>query len=199
MHPGRALSLATAIVGAWLGPGAGEARADLTPAFAGVSPAGGGQFRYSYVLFIAANQTAQPFDFFTIYDIPGFVPGSNQQPANWVFAAPFLGPYPPGASAGNTGDTASLPNVTWIYNGVAPVGPGIVETFSYVSSIGTTQSGVFAGQGNAGAETNLGSTTVPNPEPGTLALFGAGALGLLGFVRGRRQPASRGAAPESAA
>ncbi len=49
---------------------------------------------------------------------------------------------------------------------------------------------------NGGSGTSFDIRAVVNPEPGTYALFGLGAVGLLGVVRGRRK--SRTAGPQTA-
>ena len=54
-----------------------------------------------------------------------------------------------------------------------------------VSFAGTAQSAVFAGTANYIAFSNvtLGSPNPGTPEPGTLIMFGSGALGLAGVIR----------------
>ncbi len=49
-----------------------------------------------------------------------------------------------------------------------------------------------------GVGTSFGINAVANPEPGTLALFGVGALGLVGLVRRRRRAAAAKAQSPSA-
>src|SRR5205814_4449397 len=124
---------------------AGAAHATVNVVLTSVVPEAG-QFRWNYDASVAAGETIQPFDFFTIYDFTNLVLGTNLQPANWQFSAPFLGPYPPGVSQASTGDSAAKRNLSWQYVGSTPiVGAAFLGTFSARSTQGLPQAGVFAG------------------------------------------------------
>jgi hypothetical protein len=186
--------LATTVLGLAALASATSARADINVVFAGAAPEAG-QFRWSYDVSVTAGETVQPFDFFTIYDFSSIVLGTNLQPANWQFSAPFLGPYPPGVTTASTGDSATVRNLSWQWNpptGGALTGPLLLGTFSIRSTQNLPINGVFAGQTDAGAHNgNQGVTQVPAPEPGTMALFGVGALGVLALARRRRKAAAK--------
>jgi PEP-CTERM motif len=185
------LLLATTVIGIAALVSARPARADINVVFTG-AVAEAGQFRWNYDVSVAAGQTVDPFDFFTIYDFNNLVLGTNQQPANWQFSAPFLGPYPPGSTTASTGDSPAKRNLSWQYVGTTPIaGAAFLGTFSARSTQSAPIPGVFAGQTNSGEHGNQGVTQVPAPEPGTMALFGVGALGLIGFVRRRRKAATK--------
>jgi PEP-CTERM motif len=180
-----------------LGVAAPRANADILVTFTGTAPEAG-QFRWFYDVRVLAGQTIQPFDFFAIYDFDQIVLGTNQQPADWSFSAPFLGPYPPGSTQASTGDQ-SVPhrNLSWQYVGNTPiVGAGtgtFLGTFSERSLTDIPHQGVFAGSSNAGEHGNQGVTQVPSgqvvPEPSTMTSLAVGSL-LLGFWSRRQKKVS---------
>ena len=171
-------------------------------------------FQYRYTIAVDALEQLNPVatagkpctpaapcgTFFTIYDIAGLL-GTNgggappqpqvpTVPAGWSYSIQLLG-----ATANpqtTVPDSASIANVSYIYNGATQVGPFSLGGFSYYSSIGTTtQNGFFSYQasrqdalGNVQAntpDTGQGGVTVPLagvPEPGSMLLIGGGLVGL---------------------
>jgi hypothetical protein len=184
--------LATVALGLVVLAGPRKAQADINVVFTG-AVAEAGQFRWNYDVSLAAGETIQPFDFFTIYDFSSLVLGTNAQPPNWSFSAPFLGPYPPGVTQASTGDKGPpYRNLSWQYTGSTPIpGGSFLGTFSARTTTNLAINGVFAGQSEAGDHGNQGITQVPAPEPGTMALFGVGAIGMFVLARKRRKPAPK--------
>jgi uncharacterized protein YjiK len=76
----------------------------------------------------------------------------------------------------------------WVVNGHT----GYLEQFS--TSGQALGEGPYVGP-TYGAEFNLATTFVPTPEPGSLALFGSGILGLAGFVRRKFVKVTGGSQP----
>jgi hypothetical protein len=64
--------------------------------------------------------TSQYKDFITLFDFAGFIPGSNFQPANWLFQSLNVGSTPGDV---NIVDNPNLPNLTWVYTGPLLTGP----------------------------------------------------------------------------
>jgi hypothetical protein len=100
----------------------------ITPSFTGVAAFGGGEFTWSYDVFI--TESPGPFgrrleagDFFTIYDFAGFVVGSEMNPAGWTFASSPLGLDPVGVTP-SIPDSPAIPNLTWTYTGATIDVPG---------------------------------------------------------------------------
>ena len=168
------------------------ARADIIPEVSTVTP-NGANFTWTYTASLTNDETLQSGNFFTIYDFNGFVPGTNFQPANWVFSSANVGVTP---SKVTPNDNPSIPNLTWTYTG-PNVGPGPVDLglFGADSTIGTTATGQFAAEaikyapgkpGNGKPVDNIGSVGVPGqmnviPESASLLLLlpGLAPLGLL--------------------
>src|SRR5262245_13214441 len=67
----------------------------------------GGLFRWTYSVGVTTGETIRKYDYFTIYDFAGYVPGSEGTPANWSFSSANLGVTP--AGLGGISDDPSIP------------------------------------------------------------------------------------------
>ena len=172
------------------------------PVQAGLIPAAvtvtsdGSNFRFSYDIVLPSNYTLKAGDFFTIYDFHGYVASSNTQIGLWTFSTHMLGPNPPKILPT---DSATVPNLTWTYNGPPISGMKDLGSFSADSTFGpSTISTDFASQDHSGfggrTVGNITSTLAPNfeppsaPEPATAALIAAG-IPLVGLAMRRRRRA----------
>ena len=174
---------------ALLGSGILIARGDIIPtldSITGSSPS----FTWNYAANVTVNQTINAGDFFTIYDFGTIAPGSNTQPTGWTFSQALVGPT---AALTTPTDNPNILNLTWTYNGAAPiVGSAALGIFSVVTSTNQLKTGQFTAQGtrssgpDAGTKiSNIGSVSVPVPESSSLLPIVAvcGAAVLLSFVR----------------
>jgi hypothetical protein len=191
----KSLSLASAM-GVSLLAMVGSVRADIIPSLNSLTPSGS-NFRWTYRANLTVDEKLKKNNFFTIYDFDGFIPGSNLQPANWVFSSALVGKTP---SKVLPDDDPMVPNLTWKYTGSAVLGPGTLSLgmFSALSHFGNQTADDFAAEatkyapgeaGNNKPIANIGSVGVPAnvvPEPCSLALLGLGAAPLLGRRRRRR-------------
>ena len=172
-----------------LGSGILIARGDIIPtldSITGSSPS----FTWNYAANVTVNQTINAGDFFTIYDFGTIAPGSNMQPTGWTFSQALVGPT---AALTTPTDNPSILNLTWTYNGAAPiVGSAALGIFSVVTSTDQLKTGQFTAQAtrssgpDAGTKiSNIGSVSVPVPESSSLLpIVGVcGAALLLRFVR----------------
>jgi hypothetical protein len=181
-----------------------SARAGLIPVQVSVTPEGG-NYQFTYAIVLPTDSVLQQGDYFTIYNFDGLVPGTatatgSISSSNWVFSSANVGPTPPGLTSN---DNASIPNLTWTYEGPTQSGQVGIGNFSAVSIYPYTTQSLFAavtGTVNVGIpDANITPTTVPVPtapppgvpEPTTLALAALG-FPFLGFARWvRRRPATK--------
>jgi hypothetical protein len=181
------------------------AYADVIPTLSSIT-GGGGDFTWNYSANVMLGQRVesrplQPGDFFTIYDFGNFVPGSNMQPAGWVFSSSLLGQTPDFIDPRDYGlihDNPNALNLTWRYNGPTIIGPFPLGMFSVANNTNQLTTGQFAAQAtrnggpfDGGSISNIGSVSVPVPETSALlpifSVCSAGLLALLpSFLRRRR-------------
>jgi hypothetical protein len=163
------------------------ARADIIPTNTTIDPEGS-NFRWNYSTNVTVGQRVETGDFFTIYDFGSIVPGSNMQPADWVFSSSLVGVTP---STVLPNDDPNVFNLTWTYIGTTPItGQALLGIFSALSTTNGLRSDNFTAQAtrnggpNDGTKiANIGTVGVPVPEMSSLApIIGVCGLGLLGFV-----------------
>jgi len=150
--------------------GVGNASANITYAFSGVTFDDGGTLTGTFV----TNDTDTALVDFDITTSVGTNIGFH---------------YTPGTSDGST--STSLPAI--IVANTPPSFDHILQvTFSNLTATGSPiKIGTFDSfeQGLSGARRDIvAGSVVAVPEPSTLALFGIGGLGLMGWVLRRRRP-----------
>jgi len=188
----KTLLLASALAAlAWVTP----AQAGMIPVQVSVTP-DNGNFRWTYAVVVTTDVKVNPGDSFTVYDFSGLVNGSISAPSGWSSSVANLSPRP----GTNPNDDASVPNVTFTYNGSSPIsGQQGLGNFMMDSTTQATGSTDFTStthrQVDGRVETNITTTDGPigstntvtgTPEPSTLALLGLG-LPLLGAFRALRR------------
>src|SRR6184192_3806566 len=128
---------------ALLGSAALIARGDIIPTLnsvTGSSPT----FTWNYAANVTVDQTVNTGDFFTIYDFGSIAPGSNTQPTGWTFSQALVGPTP---SLVLSTDNPSILNLTWTYNGAAPItGSAALGIFSVITSTDQLKVGQFSAE-----------------------------------------------------
>src|SRR6184192_1993604 len=155
-----------------LGSGILIARADIIPtldSITGSSPS----FTWNYAANVTVDETVNTGDFFTIYDFGTIAPGSNTQPTGWTFSQALVGPTPPLVLPT---DNVSILNLTWTYNGAAPItGSAALGIFSVITSTDQLKVGQFSAEAtrstgpNAGTKVdNIGTISVPVQESSSL-------------------------------
>ena len=165
------------------------ARGDIIPTLSSVTGSSP-NFTWNYGANATVDQTINTGDFFTIYDFGKIAPGSNTQPTGWTFSQSLVGPT---AALTSPTDNPNILNLTWTYNGTAPiVGSAALGIFSVVTSTDQLKTGQFTAQAtlNTGPEagskiSNIGNVTVPVPEPSALfpILSLCAAIGVDRFFR----------------
>lgn len=187
---------------------AGIAQADIIPTLTVASPVQiGSLWAYDYTATLAADQSLNTDNFFTLYDFEGFA-GFGPLVSGFTGSAMLLGRTPTDVLPF---DSASVLNVTFTYSG-APINqpaPGMegvsveLGTFRVLSrfsglglikfaSEGIKNSGFAEGStvGNVGstagplADGGIGAT-VPEPSVWAMLLIGFGAIGV--SIRRRKQ------------
>ncbi len=167
-------------------------RADIIPTLNSITGSAP-NFTWNYTANVTVDQTVNSGDFFTIYDFSAIMPTTTTQPTGWTFSTSLLGPTPANVSPT---DNPNLYNLTWTYSGSAIAGSSALGMFTVVTSTDQEKIGVFTAQATrtsgpqAGTKiANIGSETVPVPEPSALLpLLGVAAAAIF-TVRLRRQVA----------
>ena len=163
-----------------------QSRADILPELQSVTRSGK-DYRWTYQVDLTSGERLRKGNYFTIYDFAGFVPGSNFQPANWVFSAAMIGKTPRNFSVR---DNPAIPNLSWTYAGKTKLGPGLMGLglFGALSVYSSKQQGSFVGvgvryaphaHGNGRQMFTTGTVEVPAatiPEANTLLLLLTGLL-----------------------
>jgi len=148
------------------------ARGDIIPTLSSVTGSSP-NFTWNYSANVTVDETINTGDFFTIYDFGTIAPGSNTQPTGWTFSQALVGPTP---SLVLPTDNASILNLTWTYNGAAPItGSAALGIFSVITSTDQLKVGQFTAEAtrssgpNAGTKVdNIGTISVPVPESSSL-------------------------------
>lgn len=147
-----------------------RAQADPVLALASGPTVSGSNFTWTYNAY--ASSSVQSGDFFTIYDIPGYVPSSVSAPSGFSSLVRLVGVTPSNVSVP---DSAAIENITYQYNGpTIAVTPGSVVnlgTFSFTSTDGLGTEGSFTAE-NSSTQV-VGYVAVPSASAGSLAPTGA--------------------------
>jgi hypothetical protein len=203
------------------GLGSSSAKADFIPTLISVSGSGP-NFTYTYAVVLTADETSRDTmvnpntaavggvvqntntavaSFFTIYDFQGLVAGSETEsvgPLTWGVDEQNVGLTPSNVIPGPPADDATVPDVTFWYNGATDIPGPQAFTVSIKSTINLVKLGVYSSLAENTAlpltnNGNTGNVLVPNsqgqvftPAPAT-ALGGLVLLGLLGLGRGVRK------------
>ena len=171
---------------------AADARAAFTVTLDSTTPSGlNTPFNYSAE--ISAGDTLTAGDFFRIYDFAGLV-GLPTAPAGWTVTTALLNPTPPPDVLLSNGDSATLLNLIFTYNGAPVTGPAVFSPFSAISTINdlvVTKDFVGRVTKSPGASggtfvDSVGAVRVPGvPEPASMLSVGLGLL-VLGSAYGVR-------------
>lgn len=169
----------------------------ITPGFIGVTDNGDGTYLWEYKATLENGKidgsiaTAQ---FFTLYDLRGYIAGSSAAPSGWTPSDNVTGLTPGGVFP--PPDALSLTNVTFSYSGGLQCAGGTgscsaveinLGTFSFLSTIGSVMEGRWSSQdlsrGSGAAQPAVGFVEVPVPDGASTVLLFGSALCALGFVR----------------
>jgi PEP-CTERM motif len=142
------------------------------------------------VVTLDSSTEGQVADFFTIYDINGFV--SASVPAGWAFQTLLVGSTDEHIA---NPDSASITNLTVYRTGASTgAGPFTIGGFSFIATSGASVNGFWSAEDTHNGGATDGTTDwsggrvlvpAPVPEPTTLLLFGSALAGFA--IRRRRQ------------
>jgi hypothetical protein len=191
MKFGRSLLVAAAVLG-FCAVSAGANT--ITPTFIGVTDIGGGLFRWDYQASLTNGRVDADLvatdEFFTFYDIRGYVAGSASAASalpvgRWTASESLIGKTPVGQSPvdGATGMNVSFTytsNTTLSSAGAYPLG-----TFSFVSTFSQWDpDGIWASQdlqrtGTPNRQWAVARIELPTPDGGsTLTLLGSALVAI---------------------
>jgi hypothetical protein len=180
----------------WFAAGAPEADAAIVVDMATVMQVPDPTFLYHFQVELTNNivppgEEIATNDFFTIYDIQGLIPGTNNQPPNWAATFQFVGITPIGV---NPPDDPTLLNVTWTFIGDVPIlAPAMLGGFTVESRSDASRHLAYSWQTTLiGDGHRSGTTTVDvldTPEPSSLVLAGIGLPAAFLWLRRRSRVA----------
>lgn len=190
----RNLLLGTAMVVAGVVPAAANT---IAPDGVSVTDLGGGLYQWSYDAYLSTGRLVDADEFFTLYDIRGYQPGSlsytSATGSAWSGSESLTGLTPADVMPA---DNPSLMNLTFKFNGPSPLTadfsdpPAFLGTFSFISTIsGINPNGVWVSRDltptGSGFQTGTRPAAVPLPDGGwTVAMLGS-ALLTIGLLRRR--------------
>jgi len=160
----------------------GAVQAQLTPNFDVITPSGS-NFTFNYNLDVAGAARISNGDYFTLYDVNGYVAGSAFAPAaDWSITEQPTGITPIGVTPPS--DSAGVMNITYTYTGATVNGPSSMfdgaDAFGFDSTTNGTHNGFFSYQNhknNPGKPDDNsrqfggGSVVLPSAVPETSSLM----------------------------
>jgi hypothetical protein len=176
----------------------------INPQFAGTTPVVGG-FRWDYDMFLSngrldadAGGATTPEQFFTFYDIRGYVPGSySAANGSWSGSESLIGKTPTPLIP-ITPDSATGMNVSFTYISstaitATPTQNIALGTFSFISTFDQPRNGVYTNQDlpRTGAVTpttfqfSQQAIELPTPDGGSTAVLLGSILVAFGMLRRR--------------
>jgi hypothetical protein len=175
-----------------------EAKAGYNITGPTITPAGSGQYLYTYSVSITANsESVASSNFFRIYDFGGYVVGSGAVPAyasSFTITNAATNPVPPPNVILLHGDDPAIQNVTFAYIGSTPISGPLSFNITLLSTNPGTGTGALVTKDFAGQSTNTSNSSlidtrtdvvVPSavPEPASIisVAFGVMLLGA-GYV-----------------
>jgi hypothetical protein len=169
----------------------------ISPNFLGATDNLDGTYTWTYEAYLSTGTLVDSQEFFTIYDIYGYQPGSLDYASatgnSWSPSESLVGLTPAGTTPA---DSASLMNVTFKYAGSTSLTAGfsdppkLLGTFWFTSTVSAINpNGVWVSQdlplAGGGFQTAKQPTAVPMPDGGwTVAMLGS-ALLAIGLLRRR--------------